>query len=64
MDDIQTFRNRSGADYGAHIKTQLDSAGRRIVLWSDIESSFKNAKTIWNGKALVPFLTDKDTFKL
>lgn len=61
---LQAFRSRLAPDHVADIPTLLDrKTGGRIVLWTDIKSVFEDAKTIWNGTSLVPFLTDENTFE-
>jgi hypothetical protein len=58
---LQAFRRRHVTDNVAGIPTLIDSkTGERIVLWSDIQDAFKNAESIWNGMALVPFLKDEN----
>jgi hypothetical protein len=55
----QAFRFRAG-DEVIHIPTIQDAmTGQRIVLWSDIEDVFVNAKFIRNKRSLVPFLKDE-----
>jgi hypothetical protein len=55
---MQEFRCHS-TDEVLEITTHLDSeTGKRFVLWKDIQVGFENAKSIRNGKSLVPFMKD------
>ncbi|KAK3821114.1 MAG: hypothetical protein J3Q66DRAFT_438033 [Benniella sp.] len=56
----QTFRCRSTGDI-ANIPALIDpKSGNLIVLWRDIQSVFEDAKSVWNGKSLVPLVTDEN----
>jgi hypothetical protein len=57
---MQAFQSRS-TGHVADIPTLIDpKTGNRIVLLRDIQSVFENAKTVWDGKSLVPLLTDEN----
>ncbi|KAF9347483.1 hypothetical protein BGX34_003105, partial [Mortierella sp. NVP85] len=57
---MQAFRNHLTGDV-ADIPTLIDlKTGNRIVLLRDIQSVFENAKTVWDGRSLVPLLTDEN----
>jgi hypothetical protein len=43
------------------VPVQNGTAPNKIfVFWSDIQDGFENAKSVRNGKALVPFVKDSD----
>ncbi|KAI8347682.1 hypothetical protein B0O80DRAFT_209020 [Mortierella sp. GBAus27b] len=55
---MQEFRCRS-TGVVLEIAANLDpEAGKHVVLWEDIRAGFENAKSVGNGKSLVPFLKD------
>jgi hypothetical protein len=55
---MQAFRSRS-TDEIIHIPAIIDAeTGQCIVLWSDIQDGFENAKSIRLGGSLVPFMKD------
>lgn len=58
--NMQAFRSRSTGDI-VDIPALVDpKTGNHIILWRDIQSVFENAKTVWNGKSLIPLLTDEN----
>ncbi|KAK3821863.1 MAG: hypothetical protein J3Q66DRAFT_427847 [Benniella sp.] len=57
---FQAFRCRSTGDE-IDIPVQKDTTTNElVVLWSDIQDGFENAKSVRNGRALVPFKKDND----
>ncbi|KAF9941725.1 hypothetical protein BGZ65_001853 [Modicella reniformis] len=59
---MQAFRSRL-ADEIVDIPVRMDPrTGNYIVLWSDIQDGFENAKSVRKGTSLVPFITN-DNFE-
>ncbi|KAK3807235.1 MAG: hypothetical protein J3Q66DRAFT_418261 [Benniella sp.] len=57
---FQTFRCRSTGEE-IDIPVQKGAAPNELfVLWSDIQSGFKNAESVRNGRALIPFIKDRN----
>lgn len=62
---LQSFRSRSTGKAVVNIPVYIDpKTGEPIILWSNIEAAFENAKSVWSGDSLVPFLVDKETLEL
>jgi hypothetical protein len=57
---FQTFRCRS-TDDEIDIPVQKGTTQNELfVLWSDIQSGFNNAESVRNGRALIPFIKDRN----
>ncbi|KAI8347763.1 hypothetical protein B0O80DRAFT_465120 [Mortierella sp. GBAus27b] len=57
--DVQAVRCHS-TDKLIGILAQVDPrTGKRVVLWSDIQTAFPDAQSIWNGGSPVSFLEDE-----
>jgi hypothetical protein len=57
---FQTFRCRSTGEE-IDIPVQKGTTQNELfVLWSDIQSGFKNAESVRNGRALIPFIKDRN----
>jgi hypothetical protein len=57
---MQAFRSRTTNEV-INIPTTLDpKTGELVILWSNIQDGFENARSIRNGYDLVPLMKDEN----
>ncbi|KAF9360809.1 hypothetical protein BGX26_007571 [Mortierella sp. AD094] len=58
---LQIFRVPYSSTETVAIESQMDNiTGERVVLWSDVQQVFQNARYVCKGESLISFLVDNE----